>query len=141
MELELEHGYHLILLPWMWSDSFQIGDKTIGLWYNFTKKKKFAGNFGSVEEVVSRQFLELRFLVIETCSYVRRAWWCANQFVVELLNFDGVMKIDTGFGVKNKNIILGRWLHFTGLWWWWFEQKRGGKVWTMMCLPNYLNVS
>ena len=46
--------------------------------------------------------------MIEMCSYVRRAWRCANQFVVELINFDGVMKNDTGFGVKNKNIILGR---------------------------------
>ena len=52
--------------------------------------------------MVSGQFLELRFLVIEMCSYVRRAWRCANQFVVELINFDGVMKNDTGFWVKDK---------------------------------------
>ena len=109
LELELEHGGRWILLPWMWSDSCQIGDKTIGLWYNFTKKRRFAGNFGSVEEVVSGQFLELRFLLIEMCSYVRRAWWCANQFVVELINFDGVMKNDTGFGVKDKKWYCKKW--------------------------------
>ena len=107
LELELKNGGHWILLPWMWSDSCQSGDKAIGWRYNFTKMRKFAGNFGSVEEVVSRQFLELRFLVIETCSYVGRAWWCDNRFVVEVSNYDDTIKRVTG-------MILGRWWYFTG---------------------------
>ena len=68
---------------------------------------KYDGNFGAVEEVVRRQFLELRFLVMKTCSYVGRAWWCANRFVVELSNFDGVMKRIKGFGVKDQDNDFG----------------------------------
>ena len=48
-----------------------------------------------------RQFLELKFLVMETCSYVGRAWWCTNRFVVELINFDGV-RDEKRYGIWGK---------------------------------------
>ena len=77
--------------------------------------KSGAGNFNAVEEVVWTHFLELIFLVTETCSYVGRDWWCTDPFFVEVSSCDGTMKRVTKFWVKYQDGGFGKMTVFYGI--------------------------